>query len=76
MDLQCQLDMPMIKSKVFDNHSDDRMDEFCKKSIENVKEMLNFKQKKKAMTVEESESYFDSKVVYIYNKSLIFMLEI
>ena len=54
MDLQCQLDMPMIKSKVFDNHSDDRMDEFCKKSIENVKEMLNFKQKKKAMTVEES----------------------
>lgn len=47
MDLQCQLDMPMIKSKVFDNHSDDRMDEFCKKSIENVKEILNFKQKKK-----------------------------
>lgn len=46
MDLQCQLDMPMIKSKVFDNHSDDRMDEFCKKSIENVKEILNFKQKK------------------------------
>ena len=47
MDLQCQLDMPMIKSKVFDNHSDDRMDKISKKSIENVKEILNFKQKKK-----------------------------
>lgn len=66
MDLQCQLDMPMIKSKVFDNHSDDRMDEFCKKSIENVKEILNFKQKKKLWLLKnQNHTLIQKLVIYI-----------
>lgn len=65
MDLQCQLDMPMIKSKVFDNHSNDHMDEFCKESIENVKEILDFKQKKKLWLL-KNQSHTLIQKLFIY----------